>query len=62
MRYTSINHTPTSNYQIDYGGTLEVCVKDFERGCRAYDVIWAKLCEEESGAVVRSYYKEKGGL
>lgn len=55
MRYTSINHTPTSNYQSDYEGTLQNCVKDFERWCRTYDVIWATLMEESTGYVVAYY-------
>lgn len=56
MKYTSINHDKTGNYQINYEGFDRVrTIDDFETECRKKDYIWSKLFIAQNGQLVASY-------
>lgn len=60
MRYTSINHTKLSNYQVDFQGSEHDAIATFESWAHVNGAIWAHLFEEKTGRQVATFDNVQG--
>ena len=61
FHFVSIISTRMSSYQNGFSGKNEHdAIVQFESWCVKHDVVWAHLFYQETGAVMRSYFKGRG--
>ena len=60
MRYTSLRHGKSGNYQVNYFGDRKQAIADFQKDCQLDGAVWAYLFEEKDGEVVASYNESIG--